>query len=92
MKSIICPDCEGDEFHPCAICYKAMTSKTADQRINRLINTITEALREMERCPNDSTQDIWNESLESWETGLRMDHLFTINPAPAESGGMKLKL
>ena len=46
----------------------------------RLCNAITEALREMEKCPDDSVQDIWNESLESWETGLRMDHNHNIEP------------
>ena len=40
----------------------------------RLLNAITDAVREMEKCPDDSTQDIWNEALESWETGLRMNH------------------
>lgn len=49
-------------------------------RIVRLLNAITEALREMDKCPNDSVQDIWNESLESWETGLRMDHNLIIEP------------
>jgi len=46
--------------------------------MQNLLNAITEALREMERCPDDSVQDIWNESLESWETGLRMNHLLEI--------------
>lgn len=50
------------------------------QRMVRLLNAITEAVREMERCPDDSTQDIWNESLESWETGLRMNHLLEVEP------------
>lgn len=44
----------------------------------KLLNAITAAVREMERCPDDSTQDIWNEALESWETGLRMNHLFEL--------------
>ena len=30
MKSTICPDCEGDEFRPCAICYKAMMPDNID--------------------------------------------------------------
>ncbi len=47
-------------------------------KIMRLCNAITEAVREMEKCPNDSVQDIWNESLESWETGLRMDNNYNI--------------
>lgn len=49
-------------------------------RFVRLCNAITEALREMERFPDDSVQDIWNESLESWETGMRMDHNHNIEP------------
>ena len=50
------------------------------QRMVRLLNAITEAVREMEKSPDDSTQDIWNESLESWETGLRMNHLLEVEP------------
>jgi len=30
IKSTICPDCEGDEFYPCAICYKAMMPDDID--------------------------------------------------------------
>jgi len=52
------------------------------QRLVRLLNAITDAVREMERCPDDSTQDIWNEALESWETGLRMNHLLEVEPSP----------
>lgn len=52
------------------------------ERMVRLINAITEAVREMERCPDDSTQDIWNESLESWRTGLRMNHRLEIEDEP----------
>ena len=50
------------------------------RNVNRICNAITEACREMQRCPDDSVQDIVNESLESWETGLRMDHNFNIDP------------
>ena len=49
-------------------------------RLVRLCNAITEAIREMEKCPDDSVQDIWNESLESWETGLRIDHNHNVEP------------
>jgi hypothetical protein len=52
----------------------------SQQRMVRLLNAITEAVREMEKCPDDSTQAIWNESLESWETGLRMNHLLELEP------------
>lgn len=43
-----------------------------------LYNVITDAIRECIRCPDDSIQDIWNELLYSWETGLIMDHNFKI--------------
>ena len=55
-------------------------SRRSVQRLFRLCNAITEALREMEKCPDDSVQSIWNESLESWETGLRMDHNHNVEP------------
>lgn len=45
-----------------------------------LLNAVTEALREMEKCPEDSVIDIWNESLESWETGFEMNQNYTIEP------------
>jgi hypothetical protein len=46
----------------------------------RLINAIRDALEEMERCPGDSVQDIWNEQLESWETGFRMGSDYYLEP------------
>lgn len=56
------------------------------QPIQNLLNAITEAVREMEKCPDDSTADIWNESLESWCAGYRMNHRLEIEPtAEAES-------
>jgi hypothetical protein len=54
--------------------------KVGSSALVRLCNAITEAVREMEKCPDDSVQDIWNESLESWETGLRMDHNHNVEP------------
>jgi hypothetical protein len=48
--------------------------------MQRLLNAITDALKKMEKYPNDSVQDIWNEALESWETGMRMDHNLVIEP------------
>jgi hypothetical protein len=62
------------------------------QRLVRLCNAITEALREMEKCPDDSVQDIWNESLESWETGLRMDHNHNVEPNESSSATADPKL
>ena len=43
-----------------------------------LIAAIEEAVKECERSPDDSTQDIWNEALESRNTGLRMNHRLEI--------------
>ena len=44
----------------------------------KLIEVIRAALQEMERCPEDSVQDIFNEQLETWETGMRMNSHFDI--------------
>lgn len=52
--------------------------KTTNNKLLILCNAITDALREMDNCPEDSVQDIWNESLKSWETELRMDHNYNI--------------
>jgi len=41
-------------------------------REQRLCEAITEALQEMEGCPDDGVHEIWNDCLEKWETGLRM--------------------
>ena len=49
-------------------------------RLVRLSNAITEACREVQKCPDDSIQDIFNESLCDWETGLWMDHNFNLEP------------
>lgn len=46
----------------------------------RLLNAIKDAVNEMDRCPDDSIQDIWNEMLDKWETGLRMDIHHNIEP------------
>ena len=67
---------------------KTPTARDSVDAPVRLLNAITEALREMEKCPDDSVQDIWNESLESWETGLRMNHLLESTPeAPRKHPG-----
>ena len=44
-----------------------------------LCNAITEALRECESHPEDSVQDIFNEALSSWETGLFMNSRYEID-------------
>lgn len=46
----------------------------------KLLNAITEAVREIERSPDDSMQDIFNEALKTWETGLKMKHNYVIEP------------
>jgi len=46
--------------------------------LTKLCNAITDALREVERCPDDSIQDIFNEQLKSWRTGYHMDHRFNL--------------
>lgn len=52
----------------------------AELRLVYLVNAITDALREMEKSPDDSVQDIWNEKLRDWNTKLRMDHNYRIDP------------
>ena len=52
----------------------------AELRLVYLVNAITDALREMDKRPDDSVQDIWNEKLEDWKTGFRMDRNFRIDP------------
>lgn len=46
--------------------------------VNLWMNAITEALREIEKCPDDSMQDIFNEKFKEWETGLRMNQSYAI--------------
>jgi len=41
------------------------------QRLERIASAITDALADMERNPHDSVQDVWNEHLETWRTGLQ---------------------
>ena len=43
-----------------------------------LANAIEDALQEIEQHPGDSMQDIFNEALTSWETGLKMNHRYEI--------------
>ena len=61
------------------------------QPLVRLFNAIKDAVNEMDRCPDDSIQDIWNEMLDKWETGLRMDHNHNIEPNASRQriGGTK---
>lgn len=54
---------------------------TAEQELSRLKEAMTEALREIQNCPDDSEIDIINECLESWETGLKMDSSYCIDKA-----------
>ena len=39
-------------------------------------NALTEILREIQKCPDDSIQDIANEILEGWHCGFQIDHNF----------------
>ena len=47
-----------------------------------ILNAITDACREMEACPEDSMQDIFNEAFQAWNTNLHMDHHFNIEVKP----------
>lgn len=49
-----------------------------NQETKNFLNAITEALREIEARPEDSMQDIFNEKLKSWETGLWMSYRYEI--------------
>ena len=44
----------------------------------KLREAITKMLREIDACPADSLQDIANECLEFWETGLRVDSHYNV--------------
>jgi len=45
-----------------------------------IFNAIKDALTEIEKSPNDSMQDIFNEQLWSWRTGFKMNHRYEIEP------------
>ena len=47
----------------------------------KLCEAITWMLREIDRCPGDSLQDIANDALTKWETGLRCNIHLEIDPA-----------
>ncbi len=42
-------------------------------------NAITEALREMERSPEDDIPTIWNEVFHKWELPFQMNNNFSID-------------
>lgn len=44
----------------------------------RFTNAVKDACVEIQNCPDDSIQDIFNEAFDKWETGLQMDHNFNI--------------
>ena len=44
----------------------------------RICQAIKEACLTINDCPDASIQDIFNESLESWGTGLKMDQNFNV--------------
>lgn len=41
--------------------------------LDRLCEAIKDAIEEMGKHPDDCVQDIWNDMLDKWETGLHMD-------------------
>jgi hypothetical protein len=49
-----------------------MMKPTKEYCLDLLIHAIRDALNDMDKHPYDSVEDIWNEHLESWKTGLRM--------------------
>ena len=57
---------------------KMENSDLVDNALMLVRNAITDALREIEKCPDDSIQDIFNEKFVSWNTGLFMDHNYNI--------------
>jgi len=44
----------------------------------KITNVVQQSLREMDRCPDDCVQTIWNEKLKEWETGLKMNNNYEI--------------
>ncbi len=46
--------------------------------ISHLTQAITAALRECERCPDDSVEDIFNEQFASWQLPIYMTNNFNI--------------
>ncbi len=55
-----------------------------------LKNAITDACRELQKCPDDSIQDIFNEAFAKWSLPLRMDHNFNVEfnaPLRGKEGG-----
>jgi hypothetical protein len=45
---------------------------------NILLNAIRDALREMDKCPDDDVSTIWNEQFKSWELPLHMDDGYSV--------------
>ena len=48
----------------------------------KLKEAITWMLREIERCPKDSIQDIANDALKMWETNLRVNSSYIVEEQP----------
>lgn len=55
-----------------------LRKRNSGLHLGNLLCAIEQAVKECERCPDDSTQDIWNEALESWQTGYRMNQRLEI--------------
>ena len=55
-------------------------AQNAENSLRILKNVITEAFQEIQRCPDDSMHDIFNEKLKRWGmTGIRMNSQFQID-------------
>lgn len=55
-------------------------AQNAENSLRILKNVITEAFREIQKCPDDSMQDIFNEKLNNWGMAdIRMNHQFQID-------------
>lgn len=46
--------------------------------ITKFQNALTDILREITRCPDDSIQDIANEMLEKWEINWHVDSKYIV--------------
>jgi hypothetical protein len=52
---------------------------TSILEVGCLKNAITDACRELQKRPDDSIQDIFNEAFAKWELPLRVDHISISN-------------
>lgn len=57
-----------------------MDTRPRPSRFARLSFALEAIVKEINRCPDDSIQDIANEQLKAWKTGLRMNHCYELHP------------